>query len=119
MGLGLRPPAMGTGMTGYGPPGLGQGPPLSALSANGMSFAPQQALPQPQSTGPKLTAFVGSISPGITDNFLTQLLSVSDVLYLMSHHTYLGIEIGLWSAAVLQTHTNSVWKAWCIWICRI
>ncbi|KAG8883364.1 hypothetical protein FRB97_006789, partial [Tulasnella sp. 331] len=76
MGLGIRPPAVGGGMTGYGPPGLGQGPPLSALSANGMSFAStQQAPPPPQSSGPKLTAFVGSISPGITDNFLTQLLS--------------------------------------------
>ncbi|KAG9003857.1 hypothetical protein FRB94_002848 [Tulasnella sp. JGI-2019a] len=72
MGLGLRPPSAPA----YGPPGLGQGPPLSALSANGIPFAPpQQAPPLPQSTGPKLTAFVGSISPGITDGFLTQLLS--------------------------------------------
>ncbi|KAG8920556.1 hypothetical protein FRC01_000703 [Tulasnella sp. 417] len=71
MGLGMRPPMMGGGPPGYGPPG--QGPPLSALSAQShLPLPPQQ---QPQPTGPKLTAFVGSISPGITDAFLIQLLS--------------------------------------------
>lgn len=76
MGLGLRPPPMGAPMGGYGPPGHAQGPPLSALSANGL---PPQGFPPPMSNGPKLTAFVGSISPGIPDSFLTQLLSVSVV----------------------------------------
>lgn len=75
MGLGLRPPGIGA----YPPSTHGQGPPLSALSSmhGGQFGAPQQAQQPPPSTGPKLTAFVGSISPGITDNFLTQLLSVS------------------------------------------
>lgn len=62
---------MGGGPPGYGPPG--QGPPLSALSAQSHPPLPPQQQPQP--TGPKLTAFVGSISPGITDAFLIQLLS--------------------------------------------
>ena len=77
MGLGMRPPMMGgappPGMMGYGPPG--QGPPLSALAAQAnMQNAPLQQAPR---DGPKLTAFVGTISPGIPDAFLIELLAVS------------------------------------------
>ncbi|KAF9478212.1 hypothetical protein BDN70DRAFT_880274 [Pholiota conissans] len=60
MGLGLRPPM----------PSYGQGPSMSALAQQQqMQFMPPAA--QKQQT----TLFVGSISGGITDTFLNQLLS--------------------------------------------
>ncbi|KAF9525525.1 hypothetical protein CPB83DRAFT_909129 [Crepidotus variabilis] len=60
MGLGLRPPL----------PSYGQGPSIGALAQQQqMTFTP----PQPQSK--TATLFIGSISGGITDNFLNQLLS--------------------------------------------
>ncbi|TFK70553.1 hypothetical protein BDN72DRAFT_766296 [Pluteus cervinus] len=59
LGLGLRPPL----------PSYGQGPSISALAQQQqMHFMP----PQPQK---QTTLFVGSISGGITDSFLNQLLS--------------------------------------------
>ncbi|KAF8349387.1 hypothetical protein F5887DRAFT_1070714 [Amanita rubescens] len=61
LGLGLRPPA----------PSFGQGPSISALAQQQqqqMHFAPPQVHKQ-------TTLFVGSISGGITDAFLNQLLS--------------------------------------------
>ncbi|KAF8158439.1 hypothetical protein B0H34DRAFT_656642 [Crassisporium funariophilum] len=59
LGLGLRPPL----------PSYGQGPSMSALAQQQqMQFAPPQALKQ-------TTLFVGSISGGITDTYLNQLLS--------------------------------------------
>ncbi|KAG8901365.1 hypothetical protein FRB99_005375 [Tulasnella sp. 403] len=77
MGLGMRPPMMGGPPAGYGPPG--QGPPLSALSSQ--SHMPHAGPPlQAAHMGPKLTAFVGSISPGIPDNFLIQLLATCGAL---------------------------------------
>jgi len=68
MGLGLRPPM----------PSYGQGPSIGAL-------AQQQQMPYMQHPPPSKTAtlFVGSISGGITDAFLNQLLTVSANL----HHT--------------------------------
>jgi hypothetical protein len=62
LGLGLRPPV----------PSFGQGPSISALAQQQqqqMHFAPPQVHKQ-------TTLFVGSISGGITDAFLNQLLSV-------------------------------------------
>ncbi|KAG6889630.1 hypothetical protein C0992_004521 [Termitomyces sp. T32_za158] len=59
-GLGLRPPL----------PSYGQGPSMQALAQQQqMHFVPPQAQKQ-------ATLFVGSISGGITDAFLNQLLSV-------------------------------------------
>ncbi|TFK40490.1 hypothetical protein BDQ12DRAFT_601350 [Crucibulum laeve] len=59
LGLGLRPPL----------PSYGQGPSMSALAQQQqMHFVPPQAQKQ-------TTLFVGSISGGITDAFLNQLLS--------------------------------------------
>jgi hypothetical protein len=64
LGLGLRPPL----------PSYGQGPSISALAQqqqmNNQGFVP------PQAQKP-LSLFVGSISGGITDGFLNDLLSVS------------------------------------------
>ena len=69
LGLGLRPPL----------PSYGQGPSISALAQqqqqqqqqmNIQGFVPPQAQKQ-------ISLFVGSISGGITDNFLNDLLSVS------------------------------------------
>ena len=62
LGLGLRPPL----------PSYGQGPSMSALAQQQqqqMHFVPPQAQKQ-------TNLFVGSISGGITDAFLNQLLSV-------------------------------------------
>jgi len=62
MGLGMRPPAFGMG---------GQGPSMGAL-------AQQQQMTQPafipQQSQPQHNIFVGSISGGITDAFLNELL---------------------------------------------
>ena len=63
MGLGLRPPL----------PSYGQGPSMSALAQQAMQnqhFAP----PPAQKT---VSLFVGSISGGVTDSFLNDLLAVS------------------------------------------
>ena len=61
LGLGLRPPL----------PSYGQGPSISALAQQQqMHFVPPQAQKQ-------TILFVGSISGGITDAFLNQLLIVS------------------------------------------
>jgi RNA-binding protein 25 len=59
MGLGLRPPM----------PSYGQGPSMQALAQQQQMshFAPPQR---------PTDLFVGSISSGITDSFLNQLLSV-------------------------------------------
>lgn len=62
LGLGLRPPM----------PSYGQGPSLGALAQQQqqMAFAP------PHAQQKQTTLFIGSISGGITDSFLNQLLSV-------------------------------------------
>jgi RNA-binding protein 25 len=64
LGLGLRPPLQS----------YGQGPSISALAQqqqiNIQGFVPPQAQKQ-------ISLFVGSISGGITDGFLNDLLSVS------------------------------------------
>ena len=63
MGLGLRPPM----------PSYGQGPSISALAAQQqMHHQPAFVPPQPKPT----TLFIGSISGGITDAFLNELLKV-------------------------------------------
>lgn len=63
LGLGLRPPL----------PSYGQGPSISALAAQQQMHHHNQFVPpQPRAT----TLFIGSISGGITDSFLNQLLSV-------------------------------------------
>ena len=59
LGLGLRPPL----------PSYGQGPSMSALAQQQHHFVQPQAQKQ-------TNLFVGSISGGITDAFLNQLLSV-------------------------------------------
>ncbi len=65
MGLGLRPPL----------PSYGQGPSISALAQQQqMHFVP----PNQKFT----TLFVGSISGGIQDSFLNQLLSVRVCIFL-------------------------------------
>lgn len=51
-------------------PSYGQGPSISALAQQQQMHHPQFVPPQPRST----TLFVGSISGGITDNFLNALL---------------------------------------------
>jgi hypothetical protein len=68
LGLGLRPPL----------PSYGQGPSISALAQqqqmNVQGFVPPQAQKQ-------ISLFVGSISGGITDGFLNDLLCVSIFLF--------------------------------------
>jgi hypothetical protein len=71
LGLGLRPPL----------PSYGQGPSISALAQQQQQQQQQQQMhiqgfvpPQAQK---QISLFVGSISGGITDNFLNDLLCVS------------------------------------------
>ncbi|EKM49796.1 uncharacterized protein PHACADRAFT_265493 [Phanerochaete carnosa HHB-10118-sp] len=63
LGLGLRPPL----------PSYGQGPSMSALAAQQQMNQHNQFVP-PSQTKP-VSLFIGSISGGITDSFLNQLLS--------------------------------------------
>jgi hypothetical protein len=58
VGLGLRPPMQS----------FGQGPTIAALAQQQMGFNPPQAK--------QTTLFVGSISGGITDDFMNDLLKV-------------------------------------------
>lgn len=69
MGLGMRPQGFG----------MGQGPSISALAQQQQQMANQQQFvpATPQVQKPQHTLFVGSISGGITDGFLNELLSVS------------------------------------------
>ena len=64
LGLGMRPPM----------PSYGQGPSMSAL-AQQQQMHHQPFMPPP--VVKQTTLFVGSISAGITDAFLNELLSVS------------------------------------------
>ena len=64
LGLGLRPPL----------PSYGQGPSMSALAQQQQMLHQQFVPPQAQK---QVSLFVGSISGGITDGFLNQLLGVS------------------------------------------
>jgi len=68
LGLGLRPPL----------PSYGQGPSISALAQQQQQQQQQmhvQGFVPPQSQK-QISLFVGSISGGITDNFLNDLLTV-------------------------------------------
>ncbi|KAI0642936.1 hypothetical protein C8Q79DRAFT_916169 [Trametes meyenii] len=60
MGLGVRPPM----------PSYGQGPSISALAAQQQMQHPSFVPPQPKA----VNLFVGSISGGITDSFLNEIL---------------------------------------------
>jgi len=66
MGLGMRP---GPGPS-FAPPVMPQRPGLPPAPVLG--------------GGPKVSLFVGSISPGITDEFLNQLLAVSIQIFCCS-----------------------------------
>ncbi|KAI0322090.1 hypothetical protein OF83DRAFT_1236319 [Amylostereum chailletii] len=63
LGLGLRPPM----------PSYGQGPSMSALAQQQQMLHPPAFVPP--NTKKSVTLFIGSISGGITDAFLNQLLS--------------------------------------------
>ena len=95
LGLGLRPPL----------PSYGQGPSMSALAAqqqmhHGNQFVP----PQPRAT----TLFIGSISGGITDAFLNQLLSVRPLWLKGSQIELLSICFaGVWANLIFQTSHNA------------
>ncbi|KAL0960572.1 hypothetical protein HGRIS_005608 [Hohenbuehelia grisea] len=66
LGLGLRPPL----------PSYGQGPSMSALAQQQQQMQFMQPPPMQKQT----TLFIGSISGGITDSFLNQLLSSCGVV---------------------------------------
>ena len=69
LGLGLRPPL----------PSYGQGPSISALAQQQQQQHQQQMHIQgfvPPQAQKQISLFVGSISGGITDNFLNDLLTV-------------------------------------------
>jgi hypothetical protein len=68
MGLGLRPPM----------PSFGQGPSMQALAQQQHMQPPSFVPPQAQRA---TNLFIGSISAGISDTFLNQLLSVRDIIF--------------------------------------
>ena len=72
LGLGLRPPL----------PSYGQGPSISALAQQQQQM--HQLFVPPQGPPKQTSLFVGSISGGITDTFLNQLLTVSHGLAPLS-----------------------------------
>lgn len=105
LGLGLRPPL----------PSYGQGPSMSALAQQqSMHFIPPQAQKQ-------TTLFVGSISGGITDAYLNQLLTVSYyLLYWVSHQEPIPFPpSGMWSYQVIQALNHSRQQTARFWICRV
>lgn len=64
---------------GHRPPSYGQGPSISALAAQQqMHHPPAFTPPQPKPT----TLFIGSISGGITDGFLNEILNVRSTLHI-------------------------------------
>lgn len=102
MGLGMRPPM----------PSYGQGPSISAL-AQQQHMNTQKFVP-PQQTIP---LFVGSISAGITDSFLNQLLAVSNLTSLYTCR--LTFLVGMWTGKVFQASYYSCQQAPRLWLCRI
>ena len=94
LGLGLRPPL----------PSYGQGPSISALAQQQQMLHNQQFVPpQPRAT----TLFIGSISGGITDAFLNQLLGVRILLSYSSLFSFLVISLGMRTRIVLQASHHS------------
>ena len=86
LGLGLRPPL----------PSYGQGPSLGALAQQ-----QQMSFVAPQGQSRHATLFIGSISGGITDSFLNQLLAVGAVLSILI--MILTMISGMWSCQGFQT----------------
>ena len=77
LGLGMRQPL----------PSYGQGPSMGAL-AHQQQMQHHQQLPQPQKVVP---VFIGSISGGISDSFLNELLSVSGFQFTAPNHANLRL----------------------------
>lgn len=103
MGLGMRPPM----------PSYGQGPSMSALAAQQQQIHSQQFIPAQRTT----TLFVGSISAGITDDFLNQLLDVSRSF--ADNQFGLTLPLGLWISEVLQTSHHASRETAGVWFCRV
>src|SRR6266702_2167732 len=105
LGLGLRPPL----------PSYGQGPSMSALAQQQQmhvqSFVPPQAQKQ-------ISLFIGSISGGITDNFLNDLLSVS-IPFATGFSAHSREYAGLWKSQVVQAVDHTRQQTSRLWICRI
>jgi RNA-binding protein 25 len=94
LGLGLRPPL----------PSYGQGPSISALAQQQQMHVQGFVPPQSQK---QISLFIGSISGGITDNFLNDLLSVSTPLPTVFSAHSRGYAV-LWNSQVVQAvdHTR-------------
>ena len=77
---GPPPNRMGLGMRGPMGYGHGQGPPIGSLPPSNAAYQPHLLTAANVSSGPMqkaTTLFVGSISAGIPDSFLSSLFSVS------------------------------------------
>jgi hypothetical protein len=94
LGLGLRPPL----------PSYGQGPSMSALAQQQQMHVQGFVPPQSQK---QISLFIGSISGGITDNFLNDLLSVR-IPFTALFLTYPDDNAGLRKGQVVQAvdHTR-------------
>jgi hypothetical protein len=104
LGLGLRPPL----------PSYGQGPSMSALAQQQqqMHFVQPQAHKQ-------TNLFVGSISGGITDAFLNQLLSVRIHVGFFFDKKGSLFSIGLWTHKIFQATDYSCEQTSRVWFCGV
>ena len=101
LGLGMRQPM----------PSFGQGPSMGAL-AHQQQMMHHQQFPQPSKIVP---VFIGSISGGISDAFLNDLLSVSDLRSSMERFHIFTTVIVLWSHTTIEATDNASWEAPRIW----
>lgn len=90
LGLGLRPPL----------PSYGQGPSLGALAQQQQ----QMTFATPQAQQKQISLFIGSISGGITDSFLNQLLAVSATSFPLPVTILSNVLLtkGMWNGQVFQ-----------------
>jgi hypothetical protein len=104
LGLGLRPPL----------PSYGQGPSMSALAQQQQQ---QMHFVQPQAQK-QANLFVGSISGGITDAFLNQLLSVRIHVVLFDKKDS-SFSLGLWTHKIFQATYYPCKQTSRVWFCRV
>jgi hypothetical protein len=101
LGLGLRPPV----------PSFGQGPSISALAQQQQMLQLQQFPGQPPKA---ISLFVGSISGGIGDAFLNQLLGVSESF--VDFPNRISLAVGLWPHETLKTTDYTCKQTPRVWI---
>lgn len=80
----------------------GQGPSMSALAQQNQQHPPFGPPPVQK----QIQLFVGSISAGVSDEFMTQLLSVR-ALSLLYLGDYADLTTGMWTSKKFQAADNA------------